>query len=71
MGTVSCHNKLSKNGSRVSGMVAQALSMRKEPDASGSFLMLNEKRTIQVYDTKLMTGMEFQGHICTTALGDK
>jgi hypothetical protein len=28
----------STNGSRVSGMVAQALSMRKEPDASGSFL---------------------------------
>jgi hypothetical protein len=41
MGTVSCHNGWSTNGSRGSRMVAQALSIRKVPDASGSFLMLN------------------------------
>jgi hypothetical protein len=34
MGTVSCHNGWSTNGSRGSRIVAQALSMRKEPDAS-------------------------------------
>jgi hypothetical protein len=37
MGTVSwCHNGWSTNGWRGSRMVAKALSMRKEPDASGS-----------------------------------
>jgi hypothetical protein len=41
MGTVSCHNGWSTNESRSSIIVSQALSMRKEPDASGSFLMLN------------------------------
>jgi hypothetical protein len=35
-------------------MVAQALSMRKEPDA-GLFFGANEKWTVQVYVTKLMT----------------
>jgi hypothetical protein len=44
MGTVSCHNRWSTNGSRSSRMVAQALSMRKEPDsrrlAPSSCLML-------------------------------
>jgi hypothetical protein len=34
MGTVSCYNGLPVNGSRVSKMVAQALSMGKEPDAN-------------------------------------
>jgi hypothetical protein len=85
-------------------MVAQALSVRKEPDTSGSFLMLfpyftdillcisapgtpsAHKKWItvlcsslvqmksgpsQVYDTKLMTGMDFEVHICTTTVGDK
>jgi hypothetical protein len=33
MGTVSCHNGLSVNGARCSKMVAEALSMGKEPDA--------------------------------------
>jgi hypothetical protein len=35
------------------------------------FFGANVKRTVQVYDTKLMTGMDFQVHICTTTVGDK
>jgi hypothetical protein len=35
------------------------------------FFGANEKWTVQVYDKKLMTGMDFQGHICTTTVGDK
>jgi hypothetical protein len=35
------------------------------------FFGANEKWTVQVFDTKLMTGMVFQGHICTTTVGDK
>jgi hypothetical protein len=46
VGTVLCHNGWSTNGSRGSRFVAQALSMRKEPDMSGSFLMLNTCATI-------------------------
>jgi hypothetical protein len=34
------------------------------------FFGANEKWTVQVYDTKLMTGMDFQGHVCTTTVGD-
>jgi hypothetical protein len=53
--------------------------MREEPDVSGSFLMLNaliffganEKWTVQVYDTKLMTQIDYQGHNCTITVGDK
>ena len=40
MGTVSCHNGLSVNGARVSKMVAQALCMRKEPDATPHPLLM-------------------------------
>jgi hypothetical protein len=35
------------------------------------FFDANENWTVQVYDTKLMTGMDFQGHNCTTTVGDK
>jgi hypothetical protein len=40
MGTVSCYNGLSVNGSRGSKMVAQALSMGKEPDANPQPLLM-------------------------------
>jgi hypothetical protein len=40
MGTVSCYNGLSVNGSRGSKMVAQALSMGKEPDANPHPLLM-------------------------------
>jgi hypothetical protein len=40
MGTVSCHNGLSVNGARGSKMVAQALNMGKEPDASSHPLLM-------------------------------
>jgi hypothetical protein len=39
-GTVSCHNRLSVNGARGSKMVAQALSMGKEPDANPHPLLM-------------------------------
>jgi hypothetical protein len=29
------------------------------------------RRIVQVYDTKLMTGKDFQGPICTTTVGVK
>jgi hypothetical protein len=40
MGTVSRHNVLSVNGARGSKMVAQALSMGKEPDANSHPLLM-------------------------------
>jgi hypothetical protein len=40
MGTVSCDNGLSVNGARGSKIVAQALSMGKEPDASSHPLLI-------------------------------
>jgi hypothetical protein len=40
MGTVSCYNGLSVNGARGSKMVAQALSMWKEPDTSRHPLLM-------------------------------
>jgi hypothetical protein len=36
-----------------------------------SFFGANGKWTVQVYDTKVMPGMYFQGHICNTTVGDK
>jgi len=39
MGTVSCHNGLSVNGARGSKMVAQELSVGKEPDATSHPLL--------------------------------
>jgi hypothetical protein len=44
MGTVSCYNGLSVNGSRGSKMVAQALSMGKEPDANPHPLLILMER---------------------------
>jgi hypothetical protein len=35
------------------------------------FFDANEKWTVQVYDVKIMAGMDFQGHICSTTVGDK
>jgi hypothetical protein len=35
------------------------------------FFGAKERWTVQVYDTKLMTGMDFEVHICTTTVGDK
>ena len=46
MGTVSCHNGLSVNGARGSKMVAQALSMGKEPDASPLPLLMQTLPTL-------------------------
>jgi hypothetical protein len=40
MGTVSCYNGLSVNGARGSKMVAQALSMWKEPDGNPHPLLM-------------------------------
>jgi hypothetical protein len=41
MGTVSCHSGLSVNGARGSKMVAQALSMGKEPDTNPHPLLMH------------------------------
>jgi hypothetical protein len=46
MGTVSCHNGLSVNGARGSKMVAQALSMRKEPNANPYPLLMQTLPTL-------------------------
>jgi hypothetical protein len=46
MGTVSYHNGLSVNGARGSKMVAQALSMRKEPDANPHPLLMQTLPTL-------------------------
>ena len=46
MGTVSCHNGLSVNGARGSKMVAQALSMVKEPDANPHPLLMQTLSTL-------------------------
>jgi hypothetical protein len=46
MGTVSCHNGLSVNGARGSRMVAQALSMGKEPDANPHPLLMQTLPTL-------------------------
>ena len=46
MGTVSCHNGLSVNGARGSKMVAQALSMGKEPDANPHPLLMQKLPTL-------------------------
>jgi len=46
MGTVSCHNGLSVNGARGSKMVAQALSMGKEPDATSQPLLMQTLPTL-------------------------
>jgi hypothetical protein len=46
MGTVSCHNGLSVNGARSLKMVAQALSMGKEPDANPHPLLLQTLPTL-------------------------
>jgi len=46
MGTVSCHNGLSVNGARGSKMVAQALSMGKEPDANPHPLLMQTLPTL-------------------------
>jgi hypothetical protein len=46
MGTVSCHNRLSVNGARSSKMVAQALSMGKEPDANPHPLLMQTLPTL-------------------------
>jgi len=35
------------------------------------FFGANEKRSIHVYGTKLMTEMDFQGHTCTTMVGEQ
>jgi len=46
MGTVSCHNGLSVNAARGSKMVAQALSMGKEPDADPYPLLMQTMPTL-------------------------
>ena len=46
MGTVSCHNGLSVNGAKGSKMVAQALSMGKEPDANPHPLLMQTLPTL-------------------------
>jgi len=46
MGTVPCHNGLSVNGERGSKIVAQALSMGKEPDASSHPLLMQTLPTL-------------------------
>jgi hypothetical protein len=46
MGTVSCHNGFSVNGARGSKMFAQALSIRKEPDASPHPLLMQTLPTL-------------------------
>jgi len=46
MGTVSCHNILSVNGARGSKMVAQVLSMTKEPDANPHPLLMQTLPTL-------------------------
>jgi hypothetical protein len=46
MGTVSCHNGSSVNGARGSKMVAQALSMGKEPDANPHPLLMQTLPTL-------------------------
>jgi len=46
MGTVSCHNGLSVNGARGSKMVAQALSMGKEPDPNPHPLLMQTLPTL-------------------------
>jgi hypothetical protein len=46
MGKVSCHNGLSVNGARGSKMVAQALSMGKEPDANRNPLLMQTLPTL-------------------------
>jgi hypothetical protein len=45
-GTVSCHNGLSVNGERGSEMVAQALSVGKEPDANPHPLLMQTLHTL-------------------------
>jgi len=47
MGTVSCHNRLSVNGARVSKMVAQALTMGKEPDTNPHPLLMQTLPTLE------------------------
>ena len=47
MGTVSCHNGLSANGARGSKMVAQALSVGKEPDASPHPVLMQTLPTLE------------------------
>jgi len=46
MGTVSCHNGLCVNGARGSKMVAQALGMVKDPDASPHPLLMHTLPTL-------------------------
>jgi hypothetical protein len=46
IGTVSCHNRLSVNGARGSKMVAQALSIGKEPDANPHPLLMQTLATL-------------------------
>ena len=46
MGTVSCHKELSVNGARGSKIVAQALSMGKEPDANPYPLLMQTLPTL-------------------------
>jgi hypothetical protein len=46
MGTVSCHNGLSVNGVRGSKMVAQMLSVGKEPDANPHPLLMQTLPTL-------------------------
>ena len=46
MGTVSCHNGLSVNGARGSKMVAQTLSMGKEPEANPYPLLMQTLPTL-------------------------
>jgi len=46
MGTVSCHNGLSVNGARGSKMVAQVLSMGKEPDTNPHPLLMQTLPTL-------------------------
>ena len=46
MGTVSCHNGLSVNGTRCSKMVTQALSMGEEPNANPHPLLMQTLPTL-------------------------
>jgi len=46
MGTVSCYNGWSTNGSRGSKMFAQALSMGKEPEANPHLLLMQTLPTL-------------------------
>jgi hypothetical protein len=70
METVSCRNGLSVNGPRGSKMVAQALSMGKEPDSSPHPLLMQTWKESMAWSCRtdrcpVLTGMGWRRHTYT------